>query len=111
MSSDLVEELCPVSEVCPVSWRQNTLSSVRGSNAHSEKWLVTLCRWTCVRIPEKAWMFVNVKCFRHRGTLNSRRAASPIVKLVEGKKRWGAVHLQCSLKIVVEPPKNEMSPA
>ncbi|GFS97332.1 uncharacterized protein TNCV_1824901 [Trichonephila clavipes] len=26
--------------------------------------------------------------FRHVGTLNSRRAASPLVRLVEGKERW-----------------------
>ncbi|GFU95928.1 uncharacterized protein TNCV_252791 [Trichonephila clavipes] len=26
---------------------------------------------------------------RHGGTLNSRRAASPLVGLVEGKERWG----------------------
>ncbi|GFX18687.1 hypothetical protein TNCV_3311481 [Trichonephila clavipes] len=25
----------------------------------------------------------------HRGTLNSRRTASPLVRLVEGEKRWG----------------------
>ncbi|GFX10267.1 uncharacterized protein TNCV_1866641 [Trichonephila clavipes] len=27
---------------------------------------------------------------RHEGTLNSRRAASPLVRLVEGKERWEA---------------------
>ncbi|GFU23257.1 uncharacterized protein TNCV_2559561 [Trichonephila clavipes] len=27
---------------------------------------------------------------RHGGTLNSRRAASPLVRLVEGKERWEA---------------------
>ncbi|GFY30231.1 cullin-4A [Trichonephila clavipes] len=27
---------------------------------------------------------------RHRGTLNSRRAASPFVRLVEGEERWEA---------------------
>ncbi|GFU68015.1 uncharacterized protein TNCV_2823581 [Trichonephila clavipes] len=28
------------------------------------------------------------KCLRHSGTLNSRRAASPLVWLVESKERW-----------------------
>ncbi|GFW94460.1 hypothetical protein TNCV_2701811 [Trichonephila clavipes] len=27
---------------------------------------------------------------RHLGTLNSRRAASPLIRLVEGKERWEA---------------------
>ncbi|GFV51690.1 uncharacterized protein TNCV_1320461 [Trichonephila clavipes] len=27
---------------------------------------------------------------RHEGTLNSRRATSPLVRLVEGEKRWEA---------------------
>ncbi|GFW51990.1 uncharacterized protein TNCV_1189201 [Trichonephila clavipes] len=27
---------------------------------------------------------------RHGGTLNTRRAASPLVRLVEGKERWEA---------------------
>ncbi|GFU06771.1 hypothetical protein TNCV_4353351 [Trichonephila clavipes] len=37
-----------------------------------------------VRISEKTWMFVN------GGTLNSSRAASPLVRLVEGEERWKA---------------------
>ncbi|GFX78588.1 uncharacterized protein TNCV_30281 [Trichonephila clavipes] len=28
---------------------------------------------------------------RHGGTLNSRRAASPLVRLVEGEERWEAL--------------------
>ncbi|GFU86341.1 uncharacterized protein TNCV_2116941 [Trichonephila clavipes] len=33
----------------------------------------------------------NKKCFlRHGGTLNSRRAAGPLVRLVEGEERWKA---------------------
>ncbi|GFV30349.1 uncharacterized protein TNCV_98241 [Trichonephila clavipes] len=30
---------------------------------------------------------------RHEGTLNSRRAASPLVRLVEGDERWEALTL------------------
>ncbi|GFX46480.1 hypothetical protein TNCV_4549191 [Trichonephila clavipes] len=33
------------------------------------------------------WMFVNVQCLRG-GTLNSRRAASFLVRLVAGDERW-----------------------
>ncbi|GFU67034.1 hypothetical protein TNCV_4968831 [Trichonephila clavipes] len=42
---------------------------------------------TWVRIPEKTWMLVNV---RHGSTLNSRRAASPLVRLVEEEEKWEA---------------------
>ncbi|GFW21201.1 uncharacterized protein TNCV_1948251 [Trichonephila clavipes] len=43
---------------------------------------------------------------RHGGTLNSRRAASPLVRLVEGEERWEATDLTTrvfSLKIGVKP--------
>ncbi|GFU75223.1 uncharacterized protein TNCV_2056661 [Trichonephila clavipes] len=36
---------------------------------------------------------------RHRGTLNSRRAASPLVRLVEGKERWEASDPQSVLPL------------
>ncbi|GFW33258.1 uncharacterized protein TNCV_2859361 [Trichonephila clavipes] len=37
-------------------------------------------------------MFVNVWCLcGMRGTLNSRRAASPLVRLVEEEERWEAL--------------------
>ncbi|GFV87629.1 uncharacterized protein TNCV_779131 [Trichonephila clavipes] len=40
-------------------------------------------------------MFVNVYCLCGMGTLNSHRAASPLVWLVEGEERWETpVHLQ-----------------
>ncbi|GFX42399.1 uncharacterized protein TNCV_1519631 [Trichonephila clavipes] len=36
-------------------------------------------------------MFVNVLVhLRHGGTLNSRRAARPLVRMVEGEERWEA---------------------
>ncbi|GFV09862.1 uncharacterized protein TNCV_2599161 [Trichonephila clavipes] len=35
-------------------------------------------------------MFVNVKYHYDRGTLNSHRAASHLVRLVEGEERWEA---------------------
>ncbi|GFU89993.1 uncharacterized protein TNCV_2438801 [Trichonephila clavipes] len=42
---------------------------------------------------------------RHGGTLNSRRAASSLVRLVEGEKRWEAPDhpREFSLKIGVKP--------
>ncbi|GFS55346.1 hypothetical protein TNCV_1626611 [Trichonephila clavipes] len=43
-----------------------------------------------VRIQEKAWMFVNFSALRHGGTLNSRRAASPLGRLVEMEEKWEA---------------------
>ncbi|GFV23558.1 uncharacterized protein TNCV_1906861 [Trichonephila clavipes] len=50
---------------------------------------------------------------RHGGTLNSRRAASPLVWLVEGEERWDALdHPQVSsLKIGVETSPIVLSPA
>ncbi|GFU62805.1 hypothetical protein TNCV_4278891 [Trichonephila clavipes] len=47
---------------------------------------------TWVRNPEKTWMSLNVSCLRgmHGGTLNSRRAASSLGRLVEGEERWEA---------------------
>ncbi|GFY26812.1 uncharacterized protein TNCV_4375581 [Trichonephila clavipes] len=37
---------------------------------------------------------------QHEGTLNSRRAASPLVWLVEDEERWEAPgHLQCFLSL------------
>ncbi|GFW42362.1 hypothetical protein TNCV_239591 [Trichonephila clavipes] len=49
---------------------------------------------------------------RHRGTLNSRRAASPLVWLVEGVERWETPdHPQVSsLKIEVDTSQIELSP-
>ncbi|GFV42663.1 uncharacterized protein TNCV_840181 [Trichonephila clavipes] len=48
----------------------------------------------------------------HGGTLNSRRAASPLVWLVEGVERWDApVHHQVfSLKIGVKTSQIVLSP-
>ncbi|GFX83489.1 uncharacterized protein TNCV_324381 [Trichonephila clavipes] len=46
---------------------------------------------------------------RHGGTLNSRRAASPLMRLVEGEKRWEAN--DHSPKIGVEPSKIALTPA
>ncbi|GFX11657.1 hypothetical protein TNCV_4361891 [Trichonephila clavipes] len=47
------------------------------------------------------------------GTLNSRRAASPLVTLVEGEERWEALTTLrvFSLKTGVEPSKIVLSPA
>ncbi|GFU61960.1 hypothetical protein TNCV_4022451 [Trichonephila clavipes] len=47
------------------------------------------------------------------GTLNSRRAASPLVRLVEGEKRWEDPDTSWvfSLKIGVEPSKIVLPPA
>ncbi|GFV25899.1 hypothetical protein TNCV_3868661 [Trichonephila clavipes] len=48
---------------------------------------------------------------RHGGTLNSRRAASPLVWLVEGVERWEAPdHPQMSLKFGVETSQIVLSP-
>ncbi|GFV94654.1 hypothetical protein TNCV_3106961 [Trichonephila clavipes] len=44
-----------------------------------------------VRIPEKAWMFVNSQCLAAGIYLNSRQATMPFVRFVEGKKE------RCSL--------------
>ncbi|GFV63356.1 putative DD41D transposase [Trichonephila clavipes] len=55
------------------------------------KWLSTLIgprRGAWIRIPEKVWMFIVQ--LMHGVTLNSLRAASPLVRLVEGKERWEA---------------------
>ncbi|GFV87450.1 uncharacterized protein TNCV_4034221 [Trichonephila clavipes] len=50
---------------------------------------------------------------RHWGTLNSHRAASPLVRLVEGEERWEAFdhHRMFSLKIELEPSQIVLSPA
>ncbi|GFU18429.1 uncharacterized protein TNCV_1981061 [Trichonephila clavipes] len=51
---------------------------------------------------------------RHGGTLNSHRAASPLVWLMERKERWEVPdHPQgyLSLSFGVEPSKNVLSPA
>ncbi|GFV25052.1 uncharacterized protein TNCV_885181 [Trichonephila clavipes] len=49
---------------------------------------------------------------RHGGTLNSRRAASPLVWLMEGEERWEALPSRVfSLKIGVEQSKTVLSPA
>ncbi|GFV35597.1 hypothetical protein TNCV_3473681 [Trichonephila clavipes] len=42
---------------------------------------------------------------RQGGILNSRRAASPLVLLVEGEDRWEVPNPVLSLKIGVEPRK------
>ncbi|GFV20930.1 hypothetical protein TNCV_4531991 [Trichonephila clavipes] len=50
---------------------------------------------------------------RHGDTLKSRRAASPLVRLVGGNKRWEAPDpspREFSLKIGVEPSEIVMSP-
>ncbi|GFW42287.1 retrovirus-related Pol polyprotein from transposon TNT 1-94 [Trichonephila clavipes] len=42
-----------------------------------------------IRIPDKAWIFVKRRVpLRHGVTLNSHRAASLLVRLVEGEERW-----------------------
>ncbi|GFW57837.1 uncharacterized protein TNCV_2927561 [Trichonephila clavipes] len=49
----------------------------------------------------------------HGGTLNNRRAASPLVRLVEGEERWEApdhTPRVFSLKIGLEPSQNVLSP-
>ncbi|GFX73768.1 hypothetical protein TNCV_4290841 [Trichonephila clavipes] len=38
---------------------------------------------------------------RQRGTLNSRRAASPLVMLVEGKKRWDALTTPREISLII----------
>ncbi|GFV58004.1 hypothetical protein TNCV_2573001 [Trichonephila clavipes] len=50
---------------------------------------------------------------RHRGTLNSRRVVSPLVKLVEGEERSEAPEPPdvLSLKIGVEMSQNVLSSA
>ncbi|GFW80111.1 hypothetical protein TNCV_460201 [Trichonephila clavipes] len=50
---------------------------------------------------------------RHGGTLNSRRAASPLVKLMEGEKRWEAPdHPRCPpSKLGVKTRQIVLSPA
>ncbi|GFW90075.1 hypothetical protein TNCV_3485271 [Trichonephila clavipes] len=48
-----------------------------------------LCRWYCVRIPQKTWIIY--KCIvpsRHWDTQNSRLAASLLVRLVEREEKW-----------------------
>ncbi|GFS61372.1 uncharacterized protein TNCV_3105551 [Trichonephila clavipes] len=50
----------------------------------------------------------------HGGALNSRRAASPLVRLVEGEERWKAPDPPLkvfSLKIGMDPSKIVLSPA
>ncbi|GFV21949.1 hypothetical protein TNCV_4526351 [Trichonephila clavipes] len=53
-----------------------------------------------------------MKPLRHEGTLNSRRAANPLVRLEEGEERWEVVAIPrvFSLKIVVLPRKIILSP-
>ncbi|GFV53137.1 hypothetical protein TNCV_4954231 [Trichonephila clavipes] len=44
---------------------------------------------------------------RHWGTLNSRRATGPLIRLVEGKERWEApAPKYCSLKLGWHRAKN-----
>ncbi|GFU75108.1 uncharacterized protein TNCV_3172871 [Trichonephila clavipes] len=50
---------------------------------------------------------------RHEGTLNSRRAASPLMRLVDGEERWKAPDHPpgCSLsKLGVKPSYIVLSP-
>ncbi|GFW72634.1 hypothetical protein TNCV_3798621 [Trichonephila clavipes] len=45
----------------------------------------------------------------HEGTLNSSRAASPLMRLVKGEEKWETYRV-LSLKIGVEPSKIVLSP-
>ncbi|GFV58382.1 hypothetical protein TNCV_2556261 [Trichonephila clavipes] len=65
--------------------------------------------WVWVRIPEKTWMFVNVYYLRGMGILeNSRRAANPLVRSVEGPghpqgvlpQNWGETDLNRSVTCI-----------
>ncbi|GFW51741.1 hypothetical protein TNCV_1186731 [Trichonephila clavipes] len=58
-------------------------------------------------------MFLNVWCLRGMGdTLNSPRAASPLMRLVEGEESWKSPdHLKVFLEISVKPRKIVLSPA
>ncbi|GFT15971.1 hypothetical protein TNCV_3315341 [Trichonephila clavipes] len=68
---------------------------------HPVQWLAKLtavCRRVWVRIPEKAWVFVNVECLRDKG----RRGASPLVRLGKrggppSKLGWNRAKSYCHL--------------
>ncbi|GFV78964.1 uncharacterized protein TNCV_4347231 [Trichonephila clavipes] len=63
------------------------------THLHHDKWLVTM---TAVPLGLGSNTIEDMdvcKCIvpsRHGGTLNSSRAASPLVRLVEGEERWDA---------------------
>ncbi|GFV28062.1 hypothetical protein TNCV_187381 [Trichonephila clavipes] len=69
--------------------------------AHSVQWLVTLTAVTQGPGLNPGEDMKVCKCIahlRHEGTLNSLRAASPLMMLVEGEKRWESPdHLQRAL--------------
>ncbi|GFU48452.1 hypothetical protein TNCV_221511 [Trichonephila clavipes] len=59
-----------------------------GSGSNPEEGM-DVCKW---KVP-----------LRHWGTLKGHRAASPLVRLVEGKERWETPPQGVLLKIGVEP--------
>ncbi|GFX48769.1 uncharacterized protein TNCV_3479531 [Trichonephila clavipes] len=90
-------------------YRKNSLyrgSYYEGSTvypaAHTVQWLVTLAAVPLGLGLNPAGGNDVCKCImppRHDGTLNSRRDASPLVRLVEGEERSGSprLHIQCVL--------------
>ncbi|GFV33197.1 hypothetical protein TNCV_783921 [Trichonephila clavipes] len=96
MKGTLLPNFKSVPEIseCGIEWMSESLSPFTYFDSRSSGIVVSglsLYRWVWVRIPEKVLIFVNVKCLRDMGgTLNSRRAASSLVGLVEGEVKWEA---------------------
>ncbi|GFV94372.1 uncharacterized protein TNCV_3352101 [Trichonephila clavipes] len=72
----------------PVRVKAKRTISTRKSHyvLHPVEWLAQLCLGS--NPVEDMAVCKRIVPSRHGGTLNSRRAASPVVSLVEGKERW-----------------------
>ncbi|GFW65061.1 uncharacterized protein TNCV_393271 [Trichonephila clavipes] len=76
------------------NWKINMLKLIKDRNNCCPSSLVVsyadCCASASVQIPEKTWILVNVFIVPslYEGTLNNRRAANSLVRLVLGEEKW-----------------------